>query len=215
MSELPPSAQERLEALLASRYIDGDDENNAILDALIGSFVEVSAKLALIAFGDLDVPPGKALTDPSVAPDWALPHAALYTGAILPGRNATETQGEYIARARDAAVYPFGIKRGTREAIVRAVQPLLTGTKTIIIVDSVGSYDLVVRTITGETPDAAAVQSAIEGSFVSGGKRGAMAAEMRLTYLLSDDPVFAEATRTFTTVTGTATALNVTRADVT
>jgi hypothetical protein len=163
-------------------------------------------------------PGDRQLTDPRVAPIWALAHAGLYTGAILPGRRAGETETAWLARARDAVVYPLGIKRGTHEAVRRAVQPLLTGTKTVVIVDQSGGdpYSLLVRTITSETPDPAAVQLALEGDFVSGGHRGAIRAELKLDYVVSDEVTFAEATLRFSDLPpGTITAENVTREDVT
>lgn len=211
-----PTVTERLTSLLASRYVDGDVENNAVLDAIIGGIADAADRLSLIAFGSDEVPPGHALTDPSVAPDWALAHAALYTGGILPGRSAAEPYEDWLARARSAAVYPAGIKRGTDEAVRRAVEPLLTGTKTVVISVAAGDpYQMVIRTITSETPSPAAVQAAIEGSYVSGGQRGALRAEQTLSYLVSDSPTFAEATLRFSDVPNGVTALNVTRDDVT
>lgn len=211
-----PTVTERLTSLLASRYVPGDVENNAVLDAIIGGIADAADRLSLIAFGSDTVPPGRALTDPSVAPDWALAHAAMYTGGILPGRQATELYDAWVARARAAVVYPAGIKRGTEEAVRRAAEPYLTGTKTVVI--SVGGgdpYQMVVRTITSETPTPALVQAAIEGSYVSGGQRGALRAEQTLSYLVSDSPTFAEGTRAMSAIANGVTALNVTRADVT
>lgn len=190
--------------------------SDQILDAILGGIADGAERLGLVAFGDDTIPPAHALTDPSVAPDWALPHASLYTsGGLLPGRLPTEGDATYLARARDAAVYPLGIKAGTNEAIVRTVQPLLTGTKTVIISVGADPYVVVVRTLPAETPSQSAVSAAIMGSYQSGGVRGALRAEMGLDYTVSDSPQFAEATRTFLTVTATATATNVTRTDVT
>jgi hypothetical protein len=173
-------------------------------------------RLGIVAFGTDAIPVGHALTDPSVAPDWALAHASLYTsGGLLPGRKAGESQAAWLARARVQASAPLGILRGTDEAIILAVQPLLTGTKSVFINVGGSPYQLIVRTITSETPDSAAVQAAIEGSYVSGGVRGAMRAELALSYSVSDTPTFAEATRIFSAVASTVTGTNVTRADVT
>lgn len=211
-----PTVEDRLRDLLASRYIDDDPENNAVLDALIGSVAEAADRLGIIAFGTDEIPPGQALSNPAVAPDWALPHAGLYTGGVMPGRLAGETDEDYLARARDALVYPLGIKRGTEEAVRRVTEPLLTGTRSVFISYSGGDpYLVAVRTITSETPDAAAVQAAIEGSYYSGGKRGAIRAELHLSYVVSDDPTFAEATLRFSDVPNGITAQNVTRDDVT
>lgn len=207
---------DRLIALLASRYVDGDDENNLILDSLLGAIAAAGDQLDVIAFGTDDVPAGKALNDPSVAPTWALAHAGQYTGGIMPGRLAGESMDAYLTRARSALVYPAGIKRGTEEAVRRALEPLLTGTKAVFISVSPGDpYTLVVRTITSETPDPAAVALALAGSYVSGGQRGAIRAELGLTYQVSDFVTFAEGTRAMNAVANGVTALNVTRGDVT
>jgi len=209
---------ERLSALLDHRRT-GDPTNDAIVDALCDALGDAMERLGLVAFGDPDTgaPGGRVLRDPSVAPLWALPHAALYTGAVpLPGRRAGESDEDFTARARDAAVYPLGPKRGTHEAIRRTVEPLLTGTKQVFIADDYGGdYDILVRTIAAETPNPTAVQAAIAGSYVSGGERGAIRAELVLTYLTADYVTFAEATLRFNQVPNGVTAENVTRDDVT
>jgi hypothetical protein len=141
----------------------------------------------------------------------------MYTGTIpLPGRSSTETDDAYLARVRQAAVYPLGPKRGTHEAIRRTVMPLLTGTQSVFIADDYGGdYDVLIRTITSETPDPAAVATAITGGYVSGGPRGAIRAELIVTYLTADSVTFAEATRRLNAVAAGVTTTNVTRGDVT
>lgn len=208
-----PTVLERLDALLESRRYD--PESDAILDALLGAIADAAERLGVVAFGTDAVPPGRALSDPSVAPSWALAHAAQYTGAILPGRSAGETEDEWLARARDAAVYPAGLKRATEEAVRRAAAPYLTGTRSVFVSYTSDPYAVVVRTITSETPDPAAVQAVLEGSYVSGGQRGAIGAHQVLIYETSDDPAFSEATLTFDAVADGVTALNVTLGDVT
>lgn len=208
-----PTVLERLETLTESRRVD--PENDAILDAILGGIADAAERLGVIAFGTDEIPPGRALSDPSVAPAWALAHAAQYTGAILPGRSAGESEEAWLERARSVAVYPGGIKRGTEEAVRRAAEPYLTGTKTVAISYTGNPYEIVVRTITGETPDPAAVQLALEGDFVSGGRRGAIGAQQKLTYQVSDVPAFSEATLRFNEVADGVTADNVTLGDVT
>lgn len=208
-----PTVLERLSALLESRRADA--ESDAILDAIIGGIADAAERLGVVAFGTDEVPVGRALSDPSVAPAWALAHAAQYTGATLPGRLEGESEADWLARARDAAVYPRGIKRGTEEAVRRAAQPLLTGTRAVFVSYTANPYEVVVRTILSETPDPAAVQAALEGSYVSGGGRGAIGAEQVLIYQTADVPAFSEATLTFDAVPDGVTALNVTREDVT
>lgn len=213
-----PVASDRLASLLTHRQIDGDDENNAILDALVKAIAYTADRLARIGYGDPDTgaPGGRVLTDPRVAPAWAIAHAAMYVGAVIPGRRSGESPDDWLTRVRDAAAFPFGVKRGSHEAVRRAVQPLLSGTKTIIIADDFGGpYDLLVRTITSETPDPDAVRLALEGDYYSGGRRGAIRAELKLTHVVADSVTFAEATRAFDAVADGVTAENVTREDVT
>lgn len=208
-----PTFLERLTALLESRRVDA--ESDLILDAIIGGIADAGDRLGVVAFGTDQIPPGRALSDPSVAPSWALAHAAQYTGAILPGRVAGETEEAWLARARDAAVYPGGIKRGTEEAVRRTAAAYLTGTKSVFVSYTEDPYEVVLRTITSETPDPDAVQLAVEGDFVSGGRRGAIGAHQKLSYVVSDVPAFSEATLTFDAVADGVTADNVTLGDVT
>lgn len=208
----------RLTDLLEHRRID--PESDAILDAIIGALGDAMERESVVAYGDEDLdppcPPGRALQDPAVAPLWALAHAALYVGARLPGRLPGESDAAYTARARDAVVYPIGIKRGSHEAVRRAVQPLLTGTKFVGITDQAGGdpYALTVRTITSETPNPTLVQKVIEGDYVSGGVRGSIRAELKLTYIVSASVAFAEATKRWNAVAGTVTFANVQTGDV-
>lgn len=183
---------DRILALLEHRRIDA--ESDAILEGLVGAIGDAADRLGLIAYGDDGlIGPGAALTDPAVAPAWALVHAALYTGGTVPPRAAGELEADWLARAREAVVYPAGMRRGTHAAIRRAVEPHLTGTRRVIIFDQVGGpYDLVVRTRVSETPDPAAVELAIAGSYVSGGPKGAIRAELVLTYVVSDDAIWQE-----------------------
>lgn len=211
-------AADRLLVLLDHRRT-GDPVNDAILEALCGALGDAMERLAVVGFGDpvTGAKGDSVLRDPSVAPLWALAHAALYTGASLPGKMADESDIDYLARARDAAVYPFGIRRGTHEAVRRAVTPFLTGAKDVFIADAYGGdqYMLMVRTRSGETPNPTVVRKALEGDYVSGGQPGAIRAELALTYVLSDDPSWLEATRTWTAMGAAVTWANVTLADIT
>lgn len=197
---------ERFAELLEHRRIDGDDTNNAIVDAIGAALGDVFEPLGLIGYGDEDAGfgPVQVLRDPTVATRDTLAHAALYTGATpLPGRRVGESDDDYLARARDAAVYPLGIKRGTVEAVKRAAQPLLTGTKSVVVAGVPGNpYQLYVRTRAAETPDPAAVRHAIEGDYVSGGARGTMRAELELLYFSSDSAAWLEATLSWSAAAG-------------
>lgn len=208
----------RFEDLLAHRKIEGDDENNAIVDALALALGDVFARFGLIAFGDAEagIEGSRILRDPTVAPLWALPHAALYVGAKLPGRLVGESDADYTARARDAAVYPFGLRRGTHEAVRRRIRAHLTGTQQVFISDNFGDdYGIYVRTLPDETPDPALIERLLEGDFVSGGEPGAIRAELALTYIADESPAWAEATVTWAAVDPAVTWANVRREDVT
>jgi hypothetical protein len=196
------TAGERILALLDHRRVD--PESDAILEALAGALGEPFERVALVAYGDEEagIPAGRVLDDPAVAPDWALPHAGLYTGGTMPPRLDGESETDYLARARDALVYPHGIRRGTHAAIKLAGAPFLTGTKSIAVLDDVGGpYDLTVRTRTSETPDPAAFRRAIEGSIVSGGAKGAIRAELVLLHVVSEDPLINEIHRSIDLIT--------------
>lgn len=194
---------DRLLTLLEHRR-GTDPTSDTLLEAIMSAIADALDRLALVAYGDPDqaIAPGAALNDPAVAPAWALAHAALYTGGTLPARTVGETDTAWLARARHAVVYPTGIRRGSHTAIRLAVEPLLTGTKSVSILDDVGGpYDLTVRTRTSETPDAAAARAAIEGSQVSGGRPGAIRAELKLVHVTSEDPLINEITRKINLIT--------------
>lgn len=210
-----PTFADRVRALLESRVLSDDDESNQILDAFIEAFADAAMKLSVIAFGTDDIPPGQALKDPSVAPDWALAHAAQYTGSVLPGRFLGEEYDVWLARARDEAVYPRGIKRGTEEAVRRAAALWMTGTKTVVVSYTTNPYEIVVRVAADEVPDVAALRFALSGDLVSGGRRGAIPADRRLILEVGDVVPFSEATLHFNVLPPTVTADNVTLGDVT
>lgn len=206
---------ERLTALLDHRRT-GDAESDSILAALIGGIADAMERLGLIAYGSGGVGGERFLRDPSVAPLWALAHAALYTGARLPGRAVGEDDGAYLARARTAAVFPFGIRRGTHQAVRRALEPYLTPGASIYISDTYGGpYDLYVRTLPAETPDPVKARAVLEGGFVSGGEPSAIRAEQVLTYVATAGVAWLEATRTWAGVADDVTWANVELGDVT
>lgn len=203
-------------ALLAHRRVDGDYENNAILGALVGALADVCDRLGASAFGIDGARGEQVLRDPSKAPLWALAHAALYTGARMPTRRVDEVDEGYLARARDAVVYPLGFHRGTHEAIRRAIQPHLTGTRSVFIADGYGGpYDVFVRTVVGETPDPALIERLLTGDFVSGGEPGAVRAELVVSYAAADYVAWPEATLRWSEVAADVTWTTATREDLT
>jgi hypothetical protein len=193
---------ERILSLLQHLMPEGDEENATLLEGLVYGIGDSAERLGVLAYGNEDgtIPPGEALSNPAVAPAWALPHAALYTGGIVPGRMAGESEAAWLARARDAVVYPSGMRRGSHRAVQLAAAPFLTGTKQVVILDvePTDPYSLVVRVRESEVVDADAVRLAIEGGYISGGARGAIRAEQVLTLIVADDPVWLEVDETLT-----------------
>jgi hypothetical protein len=124
-------AQARAGSLLEHLRID--PTSDALLDALVGGLTSDQVeRLSLVAFGDgADVGSWEAITNPTKAPLWALPHSALYTGGILPPRMLGESDEDYLVRARAAVVQPRGPLRGSLAAARIAAWPHLTGTKTV------------------------------------------------------------------------------------
>lgn len=192
--------------LLAHRKIDEDDENNAIVDAFADALGDSFETLVSIAYGNEEgtTRPLQTLRDPSVADLDLLPHAALYTGALLPARNAGESDEDYLERARAAASALRNV--GSYQAIRETAEPLLTGTKNVyVMVDPLDPYTVLVRTRVAETPDPAAVEAAIEGDYVSGGRRGVLRAELGLNYAAADGVSWNETTITWGAVSDDTT----------
>jgi hypothetical protein len=112
-----------------------------------------------------DTPEGvgwSSLLDPDRAPTWALRWLAQFVGVqAAPGTDETWL--------RQAIRTPAGWRRGTIQAIRDAVGPLLTGGRTIIIIERAGGawsaadnpYHFTVATFIDETPDPAAVVAAV------------------------------------------------------
>jgi hypothetical protein len=210
-----PTVLERLTALLESRYVDGNVENNAVLDALLGGISDAADRLGIVGYGSDAIPAEQALTDPAVAPDWSLAHAAQYTGAKLPGRNAGESFDDWLVRARDATVYPEGIKRGTEEAMRRAAAPYLAAGAEMTIAYTGDPFEVAVSVPVADILDEPALLLALSGDFVSGGHRGAIPAHHYVSFNSADVPLFSEATLNFSDLPATVTANNVTLGDVT
>lgn len=135
-----------------------------IVDALAHGIAEQLERLHLIAYGDGtdSMPPWAALTDPRVAPIWALPHAAMWCGGELPPRRPGESDEDYHARAQYTIVYPRGMRRGSIGVLRRAVEETLTGTRTVIVHERAAGdlHAVVVQTYDHETPDPAATAEA-------------------------------------------------------
>lgn len=93
--------------------------------------------------------------DPDEAPAIALPWLAQLAGARL-----TPSMGEEAQRAEISN--PTGATRGTPAAIIAAVRDTLIGSQTVLMDERYdgNAYALRVRTLAGETPDAAVTEAA-------------------------------------------------------
>lgn len=107
-------------------------------------------------------PGWSVLLDLEEAPDEALDWLGQFNGSRLP-------DGLSEAERRSRIVSADGAERGTPGSIVAAVEPLLTGTKTVLMRERYNSatplvdapWHLQVTTLTSETPDPDAVEAAI------------------------------------------------------
>jgi hypothetical protein len=85
-----------------------------------------------------------------------------FVGVSLP-RGFTELSG------RQQIATPAGWKRGTPDAIRAAVQPLLTGSQTVLVLErTTDAHHFTVATFTDETPDTAAVTAAVNAQKPAG-----------------------------------------------
>jgi hypothetical protein len=102
-----------------------------------------------------DYAPWETLLDPDRAPSWALDWLATIVGAPVQRGAGPNTKREAIK------ALPYQ-KRGTPDALVAAVQPYLTGTKTVIVQERWGSaYHVRVQTLASETPSPSAALAAL------------------------------------------------------
>lgn len=125
-----------------------DDWPTLVLAGAIGSMFE---KLWGIAQENWDT-----AFDADEAPPEALPWLAQFAGVRFQSGWTTEQQ-------RLALSNPQGFARGTDAALAAAAQPLLTGTRTVIIRNREGGDPNVIGVITNdsETPDPDAVEAAL------------------------------------------------------
>lgn len=165
----PVTAAERTLAFL--RHLFVDEESDDLLIGWTTALATALERAALVAHGDATVPPGAALRDPRVAPDWALPSAAQWTGGTLPAPFPDEPADDYVARARVAVVRPRGMRRGGGQALIDIVRPLLTGPwdeRYVLIVEQYGgdSWSTLVVTRAAQTPDPAQIVAACNAADV-------------------------------------------------
>lgn len=141
------------------------------------------------------------ILDPYTCPTWALGWLAQHVGVrLLP--SDTEQQ------ARDRISAAAGLRRTTDQAMKDEVALTLTGTKTVQVLNRVGndSWAQTVKVKTSECPDPTASLAAALRQKRAG---------VILTFVVSNDVAWAEATRTWAAVANGVTWTNVQLADVT
>jgi len=152
----PVSASARLFARLAPLAYDDANHGNvlAALAAALASPREVFSDMVRddathIAWG--------AVLDPDACPAELLDWLGIFAGVELPPSATTEAEKRY--RIKQAA----GRYRGTPRAVIEELQLVLTGTKTVYLGFQDGDqWHYTVGTISGETPDTAAADRAIQ-----------------------------------------------------
>lgn len=132
-----------------------EDDETGDLDALVRALTGPMETLySIVGEQDQDVSWSAAL-DPDRCPVSVLPWLAQWAGVRL-------TASMTVAERRQAIKDREGTTRGRPETIRARVERTLTGTKRIIIRERTpGPYDLYIRTISTETPDATATERAI------------------------------------------------------
>jgi hypothetical protein len=151
----------------AVRLVDylriGDPVSDALLEALVRGLLDPADRLSLVAHGDGTIGPWAAITDPGVAELWALPHAAQWTGGVMPPRALGESDSDYLARARAEVVQPRGMRRGSAPARQVAARPHLTGTRTVRVAERLDGdpWEVGVLVLEAELSDIAALEAAV------------------------------------------------------
>jgi hypothetical protein len=190
------TAADRALGLLAHMRVD--EQSDAILEALITAWMSGLERPAQVAYGTDTAATWEVLSDPMLAPLWALPHAAMYTGGTIPPRQPGETNDAYLQRARDEVVRPRGMLRGAYSALKTAIQAHLSGSKFVQIVEWVdgNAFRLVARVLADECADPqAAYQAANDDDVIWAG--------MKCQIVLSTGPVWDEMDQAWNTVPGT------------
>ena len=152
----PDSFAARLYTMLAP--LATEDFDNAWSLLIYCNAIGVMFQLIEDIVRDTPEGPGwSALLDLDRCPDQALPWLGQFIGVRIPAGYTPDQ-----ARARIAST--DGFRRGTRDALIGALQPTLTGARTVLFYERSGdpavkpdyAYYLTVRTYTTQTPDEAA-----------------------------------------------------------
>lgn len=181
------SAADRVLALLPQLHVN--DESDRILRILATAWMSGLERSGDVAYGtEPNEGPYEALTNPVLAPLWALPHASQWTGGTMPARLPGEDDASYLVRARAEVVRPRGMLRGSYSALVTTLQSHLTGSKFVSIVEWVdGSpWKLSARVLADEVTDVDLLNAVANAS-------NAVPAGMRVDVLAASGEVWDEA----------------------
>lgn len=135
----------------------GDEENGWHLLMFVDALTSVMTEKIHMLAADRNGKPGWSVVfDPDECPSYALPYLGQFVGVALEP-SLTE------AEQRTKITLPEGWQRGTKAALVAAVQRQLTGTRRVLLRERYpdNAYQLSVRTMVDETPDTDAVLRAI------------------------------------------------------
>lgn len=159
---------DRVLAFLAHLYVN--PTSDALLEQWTTGLVAQLERAGLIAYGDPDtgIEPTAAIRDPRVAPLWALPYAAQWTGGTLPPRLVGQTDADYLEGARLIVVKPQGMRRGSDGAIEDVIRPYLTDTQYVRVFTRVAGdrWENVAATLAAENTDIPATQAAANAADV-------------------------------------------------
>jgi phage tail P2-like protein len=178
-------------------YLDVDTEG--LLPALAAGFMAPLEICDIARDTDTHIAWG-ALFDPDTCPGPLLPWLAQLSGdQLLP----SDTEQDQRERITD----PGNFFRGTVEAIKAEIRPVLTGNRTVILLERVSGNEFAVTIITrtSETPNPAAVVVAAWRQ---------LAPWLIVTFVVSDDPIWDEATLTWDAVGATETWDSIVLGDV-
>jgi hypothetical protein len=177
--------------------------NNSDLEAYLGAIGHMFDQSEAAARpGDGD-PPWSHIFDPTVAPEEALVWLAQWVGVPSEFKSSLESSDDFFARQRQRIIDHLGWNRGTRQAMIDVVTPLLIGNKSVFFDErSTSAYTITVITRTAETPDPDAVLLALMTQKPAG---------IVLTYETTTGRTFAETTalaQTFATSEATWPTFN-------
>lgn len=164
--QLPPLAQEVYDACGPLRWQEDEPTVDYALARYCGALASPLEELASLARDSDEGPGWSALLDPVRCPAWALPWLAQFVGVTI---RAPATPAEE-ATARQLITDHPGFQRGTPLAIEQAVALTLSGTRSVRLTERSGgsAYQLLIATLTAETPNAAATTAAAKAAVPAG-----------------------------------------------